>query len=191
MSTLFYKFKKKKKKPTAKLRLSGKKLKNKTGQQPSHVWKTAQIWPATLNLCHKDIGWNCHHAIPWREPGDKGLMAAVKHNKGNVCLVMDYHEHSGHDIFTSNANDCETKLWEWYQQGANIALLNWRKTSLQAHINESLLPYQTVMIKGKWYSLMQLRSGLKMVHLVMKSISTVLLQKKSLNRAVLAYSDDL
>lgn len=76
-------------------------------------------------------------------------MASVKHNKGNVCPVMDYHEHSEHDIFTSSANDCETKLREWYQQGANIALLNLRKTSLQVHINESLLPYQTVMIKGK------------------------------------------
>lgn len=96
--------------------------------------------------------------------------------------MMDYRELIGLiDAFTANVGFCSVKLRDWCQEGANVAVPTKSVSScLQVQAHESLWPYQTVMIKGKRFSLIPLEFSLRLGPLVMKSvINTVRSQEES------------
>lgn len=120
-------------------------------------------------------------------------MAAVQPNKDKVCPVLDYRELNQHiDAFTADADIYATKLWEWFQQGVNVALLALQSPYLQIHIHESLWLFQTLIIKGKRYCLTHVRFNLNVAPLIMKAIfKTVLTQEEVPMRATSSYIDNI
>ena len=120
-------------------------------------------------------------------------MAELQLNKTKVRPVMDYQELHYHvDAFTANADVCAAKLHELRPKGANVSLLDLRRSYLQIRVRETLWPYQTVKIDGKRYCLTSLGFGLNVASLIMKGIfSAVLSQEEAVGHAASAYIDDI
>ena len=82
------------------------------------------------------------------------LMAVTQVTKAKVQPVMDYREINHYvDAFTADTDMCAKQKSEWWQQRANMALLDLQKAHLQIWIHEMLWPFQTVIIKGWRYCL--------------------------------------
>ena len=91
-------------------------LRNRLSEYPPPTWFREQAWI--------DNGW----LRPY--PGDElgpprgliPLMAVLQEIKQNVRPVMDYREHNEHiDPYTAGADVCAHKLWEYQQQGSDVA----------------------------------------------------------------------
>uniref|UniRef100_A0A5S6QMI1 Reverse transcriptase domain-containing protein n=1 Tax=Trichuris muris TaxID=70415 RepID=A0A5S6QMI1_TRIMR len=75
------------------------------------------------------------------------LMAVTQRRKNKVRPVLDFREVNTHiDAFTANCDVCSHKLRNWRRQGTNVSILDLKKAYLQVHVDESLWPYQTVII---------------------------------------------
>ena len=99
------------------------------------------------------------------------LMAELQQNKTKVHPVMDYRELNHHvDAFIANVDICAAKPCKWQQRGANVSLLDLRRSYFQIRVHETLWPYWTVMIDGKRYCLTCLGFGLNVAPLIMKAI---------------------
>uniref|UniRef100_A0A5S6QBQ6 RNase H domain-containing protein n=1 Tax=Trichuris muris TaxID=70415 RepID=A0A5S6QBQ6_TRIMR len=78
------------------------------------------------------------------------LMGVTQHNKGKVRPVVDFRELNSYiDVFTAKSEVCAHKLREWRRQGENVSIVDLRKAYLQLHVDETLWPFQTVMIRGR------------------------------------------
>uniref|UniRef100_A0A5S6Q606 Reverse transcriptase domain-containing protein n=1 Tax=Trichuris muris TaxID=70415 RepID=A0A5S6Q606_TRIMR len=83
------------------------------------------------------------------------LMVVTQRSKGTtVRPVMDIRQLNEYiDIFTANSDVCAHKLREWRRQGMNVSILDLRKAYLQIHVDQTLWPYQTVIVKDRRYAL--------------------------------------
>ena len=128
-----------------------------------------------------DNGWLIPypHEKLWPPKGLIPLMAIVLENKGKIRSVMDYQElNQCVDAFTTNADVCARKLWEWHQHGSNVSLLDLKRTSLQVWVSETLWPFQTVMFVGRRYCFTILGIGLNIALQIIKTIIGVVLSQE-------------
>ena len=96
------------------------------------------------------------------------LLAIVQHNKGKVRPVMDYHELNDYvEVYTAHADVCSQKLRDWRWKGSDVSVLHLRKAYLQVNVHCSLWPLQTMMVKGKRYSLTSMGFGLNIAPSIM------------------------
>ena len=118
------------------------------------------------------------------------LMVIVQDNKGKVRLVMDYRELNNFvDAYMANVDVCALKLWEWWQQGSNVATLDLRRAYLQVRVPQSLWPFQ---IKERRYCLTQLGFGLNVAPKIMSVIMNVVMsQDEEIQRATSSYIDNV
>ena len=107
--------------------------------------------------------------------------------------MLDYWELNGFvDAFTANAEVCAQKLTEWRQQGVNLLLLDLRNVYLQIHVDKALWSFQTVIFRGQSFCLTQLRFGLNVAPIIMKSvIDAIVSQDHTIKSATSAYVDDI
>ncbi|KFD46635.1 hypothetical protein M513_12490 [Trichuris suis] len=78
------------------------------------------------------------------------LMAVVQRIKGKVRPVLDFQELNAHiDTFTANCDVCAHKLREWRRQGTDVSIFDLHKAYPQVRVDESLWPYQTVILHGR------------------------------------------
>uniref|UniRef100_A0A5S6QJ31 Uncharacterized protein n=1 Tax=Trichuris muris TaxID=70415 RepID=A0A5S6QJ31_TRIMR len=121
------------------------------------------------------------------------LMAVIQRAKGKVRPVLDFRELNGHiDTFTANSDVCANKIREWRRRGTNVTILDLRKAYLQIRVEESLWPYQTVMIHGRRYCLTRLGFGLNVAPSIMKAVvDKVLSLAPEVSRGSSAYLDDI
>ena len=73
-----------------------------------------------------------------------------------------------------------------------MSLMNLRKAYLQICINKVLWPFQTVIIKSKWFCLTRLGFGLNVASLVIKSVITAIRSRdQEIKSATSAYVDNI
>ncbi|KFD49052.1 hypothetical protein M513_10100 [Trichuris suis] len=121
------------------------------------------------------------------------LMAVVQRNKGKVRPVLDFRELNEHiNTFTANCDVCVHKLREWRRQGTDVSILDLRKAYLQVRVDESLWPYQTVILHGRRYCLTRLGFGLNVAPTIMKAIvGHVLSLAPDVRKGTSSYIDDI
>ena len=121
------------------------------------------------------------------------ILAVQQKNKAKVRPVMDFRELNGFvTAHTADSDVCAEMLRKWRRHGANVAVVDLRKTYLQLHVHQQLWPFQTVVVRGQRYCLTRLGFGLSVSPQVMKAVvRAVLEQDPSVERAVLPYVDDL
>lgn len=118
-------------------------------------------------------------------------MAGVQENKQKTQPVLDYRILNDFvEAFTIDMDVCAQKLREWWQQGVTVSPLDLRKASLWIHVDKALWFFQTVLIKGKRYCLMQLGFRLNFAPFIMKAI-IVMSQNVSIKKVTSAYIDDI
>ena len=77
------------------------------------------------------------------------LMVVFQQNKFLVGPVLDFRELNGHvDAYTAHADVCAQKLRESRKKGSNVSVPDLRRAYLQVRVHKSLLPYQTLKVKG-------------------------------------------
>uniref|UniRef100_A0A5S6Q3K8 Integrase catalytic domain-containing protein n=1 Tax=Trichuris muris TaxID=70415 RepID=A0A5S6Q3K8_TRIMR len=121
------------------------------------------------------------------------LMAVTQRSKNKVRPVLDFREVNTHiDAFTANCDVCSHKLRNWRRQGTNVSILDLKKAYLQVHVDESLWPYQTVIIKGRRYCLTRLGFGLNVAPTIMQAVvERVLSLAPDIQKGASAYIDDI
>ncbi|XP_043204508.1 uncharacterized protein LOC122371842 [Amphibalanus amphitrite] len=125
--------------------------------------------------------------------GNIPLMAVVNKNKEKVRPVLDFRQLNEHvDAHTADADVCADKLRLWRQQGTAGALIDLRKAYLQIKVEESLWSYQTVIFRGKRYSLTRLGFGINLAPVVLKKIlAAVLSWDAEVDRGTSPFIDDI
>uniref|UniRef100_A0A5S6QUG1 Reverse transcriptase domain-containing protein n=1 Tax=Trichuris muris TaxID=70415 RepID=A0A5S6QUG1_TRIMR len=121
------------------------------------------------------------------------LMAIFQRTKSKVRPVLDFRELNTHtDVFTANSGVCTDKLRQWRRQGTDVSMLDLRKAYLQIRVDESLWPYQTVILNGRRYCLTRLGFGLNVAPAIMKAIvDRVHSLAKDVRTGSSAYLDDI
>uniref|UniRef100_A0A5S6PZ36 Reverse transcriptase domain-containing protein n=1 Tax=Trichuris muris TaxID=70415 RepID=A0A5S6PZ36_TRIMR len=106
-----------------------------------------------------------------RSGPSKGLVAVVQRSKKEVRPMMDFREMNAHfEAYTANAAVCAEKLRNWRRMEMNLAMVDLSNGYLQVRLDESLLPYQTVIFNGRRYCLIRLDFGLNVAPLVMRTL---------------------
>uniref|UniRef100_A0A5S6QEW3 RNase H domain-containing protein n=1 Tax=Trichuris muris TaxID=70415 RepID=A0A5S6QEW3_TRIMR len=174
------------------------------GKAPEIVWNSREEYPPAAEVrtsYAKELdlwirnGW----LIPYDEkrlvPAKAliPLMAVTQHNKDKVRPVMDFRELNSYiDVFTAKSEMCAHKLREWRRQGENISIVDLRKAYLQLHVDETLWPFQTVMIRGRRYCLTRLGFGLNVAPMIMQAVvNRVLSLAPDIQEGTSAYVDDI
>ncbi|XP_043226567.1 uncharacterized protein LOC122383837 [Amphibalanus amphitrite] len=121
------------------------------------------------------------------------LMAVQQKNKTKVRPVLDYRELNSHVVpHTADADVCAATLRKWRRHGTNVAIVDLKRAYLQLRTEQSLWPFQTVMVNGQRYALSRVGFGLNVAPLIMKAVvRAVLQQDPAMESAVLPYMDDL
>ena len=82
------------------------------------------------------------------------------------------------EAYTARSDVCSQKLRDWRRKGSEVSELDLRKAYLQVHVQRSLWPFQTVMVKGQRYCLTRMGFGLNVAPSIMLAIvETVLFNK--------------